>query len=170
MYKGLKDTNRGLCGLYLIRTCESKSLYCILVLNSRLLRTPVVPYGAETCATHDGGVMDGRTLTSSKSSAGMCAIGMGPYSIAPIGGVYIGPMGSCAGLAMGAGDGGIGGCGVAVSSLLYPCLDMRINDSVIGRLRRGKHGYRIHINYDSQTSTLQGCGGTSRCMCYSILP
>ncbi|KAB5589607.1 Dammaradiene synthase [Ceratobasidium theobromae] len=56
--------------------------------------TPVVPYGAETCAAHDGGVLYGGELsaapTDGKYSAGACAAGMGLYGIMPIGGFYIG--------------------------------------------------------------------------------
>ncbi|QRV93169.1 hypothetical protein RhiJN_21187 [Ceratobasidium sp. AG-Ba] len=44
---------------------------------------PVVPFGAETCAAHDGGVLDGSTLTTAptdgKYSAGVCAAGMGHF-------------------------------------------------------------------------------------------
>ena len=77
---------------------------------------PVVPYGAETCATHDGGVLDGSKLPKlprdGSYAAGMCAIGMGLYGIAPIGGFYVGPAGTCGGGAMGGcGGGSIGGCG-----------------------------------------------------------
>ncbi|QRW11330.1 dammaradiene synthase [Ceratobasidium sp. AG-Ba] len=78
---------------------------------------PVVPFGAETCAAYDGGVLYGHQLaqlpTDGKYTAGMCAAGMGYYGILPFGGVYIGPMGGCAGMGNGAcgGGGGGGGCG-----------------------------------------------------------
>ncbi|KAG8735955.1 hypothetical protein FRC10_009959 [Ceratobasidium sp. 414] len=72
---------------------------------------PVIPFGAETCAAHDGGVLYGYQLTQlpsdDKYSAGMCAAGMGYYGILPCGGFYIGPSGACAG----AGAGACGGCG-----------------------------------------------------------
>ncbi|KAF8695715.1 Glycine-rich protein, partial [Rhizoctonia solani] len=75
--------------------------------------TPIIPYGAETCATHDGGVLNGENLTSSpldgKHSAGVCAAGMGVYPMVPMGGFYIGPMGVCAGASNGGCSGG-GGC------------------------------------------------------------
>ncbi|KAH7338099.1 hypothetical protein B0J17DRAFT_717757 [Rhizoctonia solani] len=84
---------------------------------------PVVPYGAETCAAHNGGVLNGENLTSShldrKHSAGVCAAGMGFYPMVPMGGFYVGPMGVCAGAANGGctnggdltGGGYGGGCG-----------------------------------------------------------
>ncbi|CEL53644.1 hypothetical protein RSOLAG1IB_06499 [Rhizoctonia solani AG-1 IB] len=81
---------------------------------------PIVPYGAETCAAHNGGVLNGENIASSpvdgKHSAGVCAAGMGLYPMAPMGGFYIGPMGTCAGASNGAcsvgGGGGVGGaCG-----------------------------------------------------------
>ncbi|KAG8754223.1 hypothetical protein FRC11_006772 [Ceratobasidium sp. 423] len=69
---------------------------------------PIIPYGAETCAAHNGGVLNGENLASSpvdgKHSAGVCAAGMGLYAMAPMGGFYIGPMGVCAGASN-------GGCG-----------------------------------------------------------
>ncbi|CAE6461890.1 unnamed protein product, partial [Rhizoctonia solani] len=85
---------------------------------------PVIPYGAETCAAHNGGVLNGENLASSpvdgKHSAGICAAGMGLYSMAPMGGFYIGPMGVCAGASNGGcgGGGGLtgGACGGAVST------------------------------------------------------
>ncbi|KAF8603071.1 hypothetical protein BDV93DRAFT_178907 [Ceratobasidium sp. AG-I] len=87
---------------------------------------PVVPYGAETCAAYDGGVLDGSKLPKAtwdgSYAAGMCAIGMGLYGVAPIGGFYIGAGGTCGGGAVGAcGGGGIGGCGGGggVSSLPF---------------------------------------------------
>lgn len=80
-------------------------------------RTPVVPYGAETCAAHDGGVLYGGELsatpTDGKYSAGACAAGMGLYGIMPIGGFYIGA-GGCAGASnggCGTSCGGSAGCG-----------------------------------------------------------
>ncbi|CAE6501435.1 unnamed protein product [Rhizoctonia solani] len=77
----------------------------------------VVPYGAETCAAHNGGVLNGENIALSpldgKHSAGVCAAGMGFYPMVPMGGFYIGPMGTCAGASNGGcgGGGGLGGCG-----------------------------------------------------------
>ncbi|QRV91575.1 dammaradiene synthase [Ceratobasidium sp. AG-Ba] len=70
---------------------------------------PVIPFGAETCAAHDGGVLDGRRLnerpTDGKYSAGVCAAGVGLHGILPVGGFSISAMGACS-------LGGVmGGCG-----------------------------------------------------------
>ncbi|KAG9098602.1 hypothetical protein FS749_003428 [Ceratobasidium sp. UAMH 11750] len=85
---------------------------------------PIVPFGAETCAAHDGGVLHGHQLsqlpTDGKYSAGVCAAGMGYYGVLPFGGVYIGPMGACAGAGGGAcssGGCGGGGCGGVSSQI-----------------------------------------------------
>ncbi|KAG8721756.1 hypothetical protein FRC09_007415 [Ceratobasidium sp. 395] len=86
---------------------------------------PVVPFGAETCAAHDGGVLYGHRLAQSpqdgKYSAGVCAAGMGYYGILPFGGFYIGPMGACAGAGTGACAGGGGGM-IAELKDLYQAL------------------------------------------------
>ncbi|QRV82579.1 dammaradiene synthase [Ceratobasidium sp. AG-Ba] len=69
---------------------------------------PVVPFGAETCATYDGRVLQGNKLAQLPAdgmfSAGVCAAGMG----------YYGSMGACGGgggSACGGGGCGGGGCG-----------------------------------------------------------
>ncbi|CAE6447566.1 unnamed protein product [Rhizoctonia solani] len=56
---------------------------------------PIVPYGPETCAAHQGGVLNGADLPSTpmdgKHSAGTCAVGMGLYGMPPSAGFHISP-------------------------------------------------------------------------------
>jgi hypothetical protein len=116
-------------------------MHCSRLLDDRM---PVVPFGAETCAAHDGGVLYGHSLNASptdgKHSAGVCAAGMGYYGLLPFGGMYLGPMGDCA--VAGAGicsAGAAGGCGGIVSDelglsymhILKVCLHVR-GDAVEG--------------------------------------
>ncbi|CAE6469358.1 unnamed protein product [Rhizoctonia solani] len=98
--------------------------------------TPIIPYGAETCAAHNGGVLNGENIASSptdgKYSAGVCAAGMGLYPMVPMGGFYIGPMGTCAGVSNGGcsvGGGGVvgGACGGGVRWLRGRKLRHRLN-------------------------------------------
>jgi hypothetical protein len=118
-----------------------------MVLDDRM---PVVPYGAETCAAHDGGVLYGQSLsalpTDGKYSAGVCAAGMGYYGILPFGGMYIGPMGACAGAGAGAcagGGGAGGGCGGGVSDELGLTYMLILGLAFLpGRMRwRGKYKF-----------------------------
>jgi hypothetical protein len=123
------------CDLSLTQTCKGCSLFRGALAHGFWHdRIPTVPFGAETCAAHDGGVLYGDSLnsqpTDGKYSAGVCAAGMGYYGMLPPGGMYIGLTGACSG-AGGCGGGVSDDLGLAYMLIFKFCLSSR-GDAVEG--------------------------------------